>query len=76
MIKNQKKYGTGLEMEVWSLLLAAQEHAIKIYYNDFSNECRLCGTHVEIVLLRLGGCSMLAQKGDKGRWHDKVCLNI
>ena len=37
MIKNPKNHGTGLEMEVWNLLLAAQKHATKIYHNDVSN---------------------------------------
>ena len=47
----------------------------KIYHENVSNKCRLCGTHKENVLLIVSGCSVLAQKEYKRR-HDQVCLNI
>ena len=47
----------------------------KIYHENVSNKCRLCGTHKENVLRIVSGCSMLAQKEYKRR-HDQVCLNI
>ena len=57
-----------LKRETESLLSAAQEQALNtnsvriMYHKDVSNKCRLCGTHVENVLLIVSGCSMLAQK--------------
>ena len=69
-----------LKRETESLLSAAQEQVLntnsvrKIYHENVSNKCRLCGTHVENVLHIVSGCSMLAQK-EYNRRHDKVCLN-
>ena len=70
-----------LKQERVSLLSAAQEQVLntnsvrEIYRKDVSNKCRLCGTHVENVLHKVRGSSMLAQKEYKRR-HDKVCFNI
>ena len=70
-----------LKRETESLLSEAQEQALnsnsvrKFYHKDFSNKCRLCGTHVENILHIVSGCSMSAQKEYKRR-HDKICLNI
>ena len=69
-----------LKRETESLLSAAQEQALntnsvrKIYHENVSNKCRLCGTQVENVLHIASGCS-IGQKEYKRR-HDKVCLNI
>ena len=55
---------------------ASLKHQLKtIFHKDFSNKCKLCGTHVENVLHIVSDCSMLAQKEHKRR-HDKVSLNI
>ena len=70
-----------LKRETESLLSAAQEQVLntnsvrKIYHEEVSNKCRLCGTHVENVLHIVSGCSMLAQK-DYQKRHDKVCLGL
>ena len=67
--------------ETESLLSAARKLALntnsvgKIYHENDSYKCRLCGTHVENVLHIVKGCNMLAQKDYKRR-QDKVCLKI
>ena len=69
-----------LKREAESLLSAPQEQALninsvrKIYHENVSNKCRLCGTQVENVLHIVSGCS-IGQKEYKRR-HNKVCLNI
>ena len=69
-----------LKRETESLLSAPQEQTLntnsvrKIYHENVSNKCRLCGTQVENVLHIASGCST-GQKEYKRR-HDKVCLNI
>ena len=70
-----------LKGEPESLQSAAQGQALntnsvrKIFHENVSNKCRLCGTHVENILHIVSGSSTLAQKDYKRR-NDKVCLNI
>ena len=74
--------GQKSKFETWNRKLvvsstgASLKHQLKtIFHKDFSNKCKLCGTHVENVLHIVSDCSMLAQKEHKRR-HDKVSLNI